>query len=141
MEFTMEQLVAIRAWIMNRINVLAAYAAVFYFLEIIFLMFSLLFLYGKAVSLGAGAVLSPLLAYHVIQLYYRKRIHRTIQLWAIDIHAAFAAGYLFYCAAGGPGSDPGTPFNDRGQGPYPRVRASPPLLPLRERGGGDLPVA
>jgi len=110
MSTAMEQTVAIRAWIISRINVLAAYAAVFYFLEIIFLMFGLLFLYGKAVSLSAGAVLSPLLAYHVIQLYYRKRIHRTIQLWAIDFHAAFAAGYLFYCAAGGPGSDPGTPF-------------------------------
>jgi hypothetical protein len=105
----MELLGAFRAGIMKRVHLLTAYAAVLYYFEIIFLMFGLLFLYGKIVSITAGAILSLLLAYHIIQLSYRKRVHRAIQLWIIDIHAAFAAGYLFYCAAGGTGIDPGTP--------------------------------
>jgi hypothetical protein len=109
MNIAMEQLDTIRAGILKRIHLLAAYGAVLYFSEIIFLMFGLLFLYGKTVSIAAGAILSLALAYHIIQLYYRSRVHRAIQLWAIDVHAAFAAGYLFYCVAGGPGSDPGTP--------------------------------
>jgi hypothetical protein len=110
MNSAMAQLITIRAWIMKRIHLLAAYGAVLYFFEIIFLMFGLLFLYGKVVSITAGVILSLLLAYHVIQVYYRKKVHRAIQLWVIDFHAAFAAGYLFYCAAGGAGSDPGTPL-------------------------------
>lgn len=103
-------LVAFRAGIMKRIHLLTAYAATLYYFEIIFLMFGLLFLYGPAVSITAGALLSLLLAYHIIQLYYRNMAHRVLQLCLIDLHAAFAAGYLFYCVAGGAGSDPGTPL-------------------------------
>ncbi len=110
MNIAMEQLATIRAGIMNRIHQLTAYVATLYYFEIIFLMFGLLFLYGPAVSIAAGALLSLLLAYHIIQLYYRKKAHRVIQLCLIDLHAAFAAGYLFYCIAGGAGSDPGTPL-------------------------------
>jgi hypothetical protein len=110
MNAAMELLGAIRAGIMKRIHQLTAYVATLYFFEIIFLMFGLLFLYGPVPSITTGAILSLLLAYHIIQLYYRKKVHRIIQLCLIDFHAAFAAGYLFYSAASGAGSDPGTPL-------------------------------
>jgi len=110
MNEAMEHIAAIRAGITKRIHQLTAYVATLYYFEIIFLMFGLLFLYGPAVSITTGALLSLLLAYHIIQVYFRKNIHRVIQLCIIDLHAAFAAGYLFYCVAGGAGSDPGTPL-------------------------------
>ncbi|MBN2160671.1 MAG: hypothetical protein JW807_14880 [Spirochaetes bacterium] len=76
----------------------SAYISTLYYLEIIFLMLMLVFLYGKAVAVSAGIILSLALAYHIIQLYYKKKPHRIIQLWIIDVHAAFTAGYLFYNA-------------------------------------------
>ena len=117
---------------MKRIHLLTAYVATLYYFEIIFLMFGLLFLYGTAVSITAGALLSLLLAYHIIQLYYRKKTHRAIQLWLIDLHAAFAAGYLFYCIAGGAGSDPGTPLVIAVRVFPPRVRESRSSISSRE---------
>ncbi len=82
--------------IRNRISRVSAYMATLYYLEIISLMFGLLFLYGKAVSIIAGAALTLFLTCHIIQLYFANDLHRKIQLFIIDIHAAFAAGYLFY---------------------------------------------
>lgn len=77
----------------------SAYMATLYYLEIIALMFGLLFLYGKAVSVIAGAVLTVLLTFHIIRLYLANDLHRKIQLCIIDLHAAFAAGFLFYAVA------------------------------------------
>ena len=82
--------------IKTRIHQISAYIATLYYLEIVFLMFGLLFLYGKAVSIAAGVALTLLLTYHIIQLVFRNRLHRKLQLYLIDIHASFAAGYLFY---------------------------------------------
>jgi hypothetical protein len=92
----MEFFSSVKSLVRNRINQLAAYMATLYYLEIISLMFALLFLYGKAVSIIAGAVLTFLLTYHIIQLYLKNGRHRKIQLFIIDIHAPFAIGYLFY---------------------------------------------
>ena len=101
----MEFFSSIKRLLRNRIHQLAAYMATLYYLEIISLMFGLLFLYGKAVSIIAGVVLSLLLAYHIIQLYLKNSLHRKIQLFIIDIHAPFAIGYLFYNIAQGVGVD------------------------------------
>jgi hypothetical protein len=97
----MEFFSSAKSLVRNRIHQLAAYMATLYYLEIISLMFGLLFLYGKAVSIITGAVLSLLLAYHIIQLYLKNGLNRKIQLFIIDIHAPFAIGYLFYNIAQG----------------------------------------
>ena len=102
----MEFFSTIKSLVRNRIHQLAAYMATLYYLEIISLMFGLLFLYGKAVSIIAGAVLSLALAYHIIQLYLRNDLHRKIQLFIIDIHVPFAIGYLFYNIAQGVDVEP-----------------------------------
>jgi hypothetical protein len=80
----------------NMISRVSAYMATLYYLEIISLMFGLLFLYGKAVSIIAGTALTLFLTFHIIRLYFTIDLHRKIQLFIIDIHVAFAAGYLFY---------------------------------------------
>jgi hypothetical protein len=97
----MEFFTSIKSLLRNRLHQLTAYMATLYYLEIISLMFGLLFLYGKAVSIIVGTVLSLLLAYHIIQLYLKNELHRKIQLFIIDIHAPFAIGYLFYNIAHG----------------------------------------
>lgn len=89
---------------------LVPYALTLYYFEIIFLMFGLLFLYGRAAAIAAGAVLSILWAWHIIRFYYGHERHRKIQLAVIDVHAAFTAGYLFYAAAGGLGPDATAPL-------------------------------
>ena len=98
-EMGMEFFSSVKQLIRDRIHQLTAYMATLYYLEIISLMFGLLFLYGKAASIIAGVILSLLLAYHIIQLYLKNGLHRRIQLFIIDIHAPFAIGYLFYNVA------------------------------------------
>jgi hypothetical protein len=99
---------SIKSAVCGRAHRMSAYIVTLYYLEIIFLMTMLVFLYGKLAAVSAGILLSLALAYHIIQLYYGKNLHRKIQLWIIDIHAAFAAGYLFYCAWPGIGADAAT---------------------------------
>jgi hypothetical protein len=92
--------------IRNRISRVSAYMATLYYLEIISLMFGLLFLYGKAASIIAGTALTLFLTFHIIRLYFTIDLHRKIQLFIIDAHAAFAAGYLFYNIAQDTALDP-----------------------------------
>jgi hypothetical protein len=75
-----------------------------------YLMFGLLFLYGRTAAIAAGAVLSLLWTWHIIRFYYGHERHRKIQLAVIDLHAAFTAGYLFYTATRGPGADAAAPL-------------------------------
>jgi hypothetical protein len=97
----MERYQAFAAFIRNRIHQISAYIATLYYMEIVFLMFGLLFLYGRAVSIIVGLLLTLLLTYHIIQLFFKNSLHRKLQLYLVDIHAAFAMGYLFYNAVQG----------------------------------------
>ena len=71
---------AIRA--VTRVNQYTAYVSTLYFFEILYLMITLLFLYGKTASIVTGAVLSLLLSYHIIQIYFKSPLHRKLQLSA-----------------------------------------------------------
>lgn len=102
----MESAEGLLSFIRGRINRISAYIVTLYYLEIVFLMFGLLFLYGRTAAIAVGVILTLLLTYHIIQLYFRKSLHRKLQLWLIDVHAAFAAGYLFYSAVQGIDSSP-----------------------------------
>lgn len=55
--------------IIRRIHQISAYIATLYYLEIVFLMFGILFLYGKAAAIITGGLLALVLTYHVIQLF------------------------------------------------------------------------
>ena len=97
----------LQAVVRDRIHRIAAYQMTLYYFEILYLMLALLFMYGKAVSLIKGAALSLLLAVHIVQVYFRKNRNRLIQLFIIDLHAAYALGYLFSIAVRGMDADPG----------------------------------
>ncbi len=89
---------------------LIPYILTLYYVEIIFIMFGLLFIYGRAVSIATGSLLSIFWAYHIIRFHFGNELHRKIQIYVIDLHAAFTAGYLFYCAVHGIDGDPAAPF-------------------------------
>ncbi|HNW26907.1 MAG TPA: hypothetical protein PKN50_00405 [Spirochaetota bacterium] len=103
----MEKVRGVIKGVRTRIHQISAYIATLYYLEIVFLMFGLLFLYGKAVSIIAGILLTLALTYHVIQLFLKNRLHRKLQLWLMDFHAAFSAGFLFFNAVQGVDMAPG----------------------------------
>lgn len=102
----MEQFSRLNGLVRGNIHRFAAYQMTLYYFEILYLMLALLFLYGRALSITLGALLSLLLAVHIVQVYYKKNRHRLIQLFVIDLHAAFTIGYLFSMAVRGPDADP-----------------------------------
>jgi len=74
----------------GRINVLVSYFNILYFFEVMQLMLLLAFVAGKAVALGAGALLSGGLTALIIGMYYRKGWSRRAQLILMDIHLPIA---------------------------------------------------
>jgi hypothetical protein len=86
--------------IKKRVFVYVSYFDVLYFFEIINLMFLFLLVYGKIISITVGSILSVLLSLQIIKLYFKKETNRKIQLYLMDIHAAysipFIINFLFY---------------------------------------------
>lgn len=76
-----------------------AYFNILYFIEIIYLMFLLLVIYGKLVSVITGAVLSVLLCFQIVNIYYGNWKNRKIQLYLMDFHLAWSVPYFFNQAA------------------------------------------
>jgi hypothetical protein len=79
----------------KRIHQYTAYVMTLYYFEIIYLMFKILFLYGKAAAVLTGSALSLALAYHIIRIFFKSGLHRKLQLYIIDLHAAYVIGFLF----------------------------------------------
>jgi hypothetical protein len=84
----------------KRVFIYVSYFDVLFFFEIINLMFLLLIVYGKFVSIACGFILSVLLSIQIINLYFKKEINRKIQLYLMDIHLAYSVpfilNFLFY---------------------------------------------
>lgn len=78
----------------NRVNRFVPYLATFYYVEIIYLMIFLNFIYGKVIAVSAGLLLTFFLTFHVLRLFYKKDINRKIQLYFMDIHIAYSAAYF-----------------------------------------------
>lgn len=74
----------------GRIPFIVSYFDVLYFFEIIYLMLTLLVLYGKAVSAVFGTVAAVLLSAHILSLYAGKGRNRKVQLFLMDLHLAMA---------------------------------------------------
>ncbi|HOO73555.1 MAG TPA: hypothetical protein PK926_17480 [Spirochaetota bacterium] len=73
---------------------ITAFAATLYFFEIINIMFLLVLLFGKVVSVIVGILLSIMLTFHVILLNSGRQASRKLQLYIMDIHAALALASL-----------------------------------------------
>ena len=81
--------------IKERVNSFVPYLATFYYIEIIYLMVFLNYLYGKIFAVTAGLFLSFFLTFHVFRLFNKKDINRQIQLYFMDIHFAYSLAYFF----------------------------------------------
>jgi hypothetical protein len=97
----MDHLKSINDAFEKRIHQYTAYVMTLYYFEIIYLMFKILFLYGKAAAVLTGSALSLALAYHIIRIFFKSGLHRKIQLYIIDLHAAYVIGFLFASSAAG----------------------------------------
>ena len=71
------------------------YLATFYYVEIIYLMIFLNFIYGKSLSITIGILLTVLLTIHIFSLFNKKSTSRKIQLYLMDFHFAFSVAYFF----------------------------------------------
>jgi len=81
--------------IKEKVNSFVPYLATFYYIEIIYLMIFLNFLYGKIFAVSIGLLLTFCLTFHVIRLFNKKDINRKIQLYCMDIHFAYSLAYFF----------------------------------------------
>jgi len=81
--------------IKEKVNLFVPYLATFYYVEIIYLMIFLNFLYGKIFAVTAGLLLSFFLTFHIFRLFNKKDINRKIQLYLMDIHFAYSLAYFF----------------------------------------------
>ncbi len=79
----------------QKVSSFVPYLSTFYYVEIIYLMIFINFLYGKIFAIAAGSVLTVFLTFHVIRLFYKKDINRKIQLYLMDLHFAWSLAYLF----------------------------------------------
>ena len=77
------------------VNSFVPYLATFYYIEIIYLMIFLNFLYGKVYAVAAGLLLAFFLTFHIFGLFNKKDINRKIQLYFMDIHFAYSLAYFF----------------------------------------------
>lgn len=78
----------------GRLHLFAAYGDILYFMEIIYAMIALNFLVGKPIAVLMGTLCGLLLSAHIILIYQRKPMSRTIQLFMMDVHLSYAVPYF-----------------------------------------------
>jgi hypothetical protein len=71
------------------------YLATFYYVEILYLMIFLNFIYGKTFAITICLFLTVLLTFHILSLFKKKSISRKVQLYLMDLHFAFSVAYFF----------------------------------------------
>jgi len=76
------------------------YFSTLYFVEILYFMVMILFIYGKTAALISGFISAAFLTFHVIGLFFLKNRSRKIQVLLMDLHIAFTAGFLVNRIAG-----------------------------------------
>ena len=82
-------------YIIEKSHSLLPYIATFYYVEIIYLMIFLNFIYGKTLAISIGISLTALLTFHIFALFNKKNFNRKVQLYLMDFHFAFAVAYFF----------------------------------------------
>ena len=82
-------------YIIKRALSFLPYLATFYYVEILYLMIFLNFIYGKTFSITIGMLLTVLLTIHIFSLFNKRPISRKIQLYLMDFHFAFSVAYFF----------------------------------------------
>ncbi len=72
----------------------AAYVSTLFYVDILFMLFYLLMIFGKTASIVIGVLSSVLLAMHIVRLYFKRNANRKVQLLVIDIHLALAIPFI-----------------------------------------------
>ncbi len=82
-------------FMLRRGNLVAAYAATLLYLEIIYIMTVILFLWGKAASIIAAVILTIAYSAQLIGVYFKNNFNRTLQLLIMELHSAYSAAFIF----------------------------------------------
>ena len=91
---------ALRDCLLERAGLVLAYAGILYFMEIIYFMIAIAFLYGRTPAIAAGFLLSGLLSLQVLGLAMKKEPSRKAQLFLMEIHAAYSIPFLIGALSG-----------------------------------------
>ncbi len=85
---------SLRGYLLERAGTVISYAGILYFMEIIYFMIAIAFLYGRATAVAAGFLLSGLLSVQLIGLSMKKEPSRKVQLFLMEVHAAYSIPFL-----------------------------------------------
>jgi len=94
----------------ERSSLYAAYVSTLFYLEIIYLMVMLVFALGLIPAIITGLSLTALYTAHLIRLYFRRNLHRLLQLGVMELHCAFSIGFLYNIASQGYDNNPALLF-------------------------------
>ncbi len=67
---------------------------ILFFIEIVYFMFIISFLWGKIVGAIFGIPATTFLIWQTLGLYNRRNLNRQLQLFMFDIHFALSMGFL-----------------------------------------------
>lgn len=77
-----------------------AYTGALFFMEIIYLMVAIAFLYGRLPAVVVGFLLSGLLCVQLVGLAMKKEPFRKAQLFLMEVHAAYSIPFLVNTLSG-----------------------------------------
>ncbi len=78
----------------KRAGELIPYIATLYYFEIIYFMFMANFIFGKIAATLSGFALGIFLSCHIVALFNMKNLNRKVQLFLMDVHFAYSAGFI-----------------------------------------------
>lgn len=81
-------------YLKKRADSFTPYVATFYYVEILYFMIFINFLYGKVYAVITGISLSIILTSHVLRLFYKKDFNRKLQLFIMDFHFAYSSVFI-----------------------------------------------
>lgn len=94
----------------GRSSLYAAYISTLFYLEIIYIMVMLVFALGLVPAIITGLSLTALYTAHLIRLYFRRNLHRLLQLGIMELHGAFSIGFLYNIISQGHDNNPALLF-------------------------------
>lgn len=94
----------------ERSSLYAAYLSTLFYLEIIYFMVIMVFALGLLPAVIIGLVLTALYTAHLIRLYFRRRLHRLLQLGIMELHCAFSIGFCYNIISQGYDNNPALLF-------------------------------
>jgi len=82
------------AWnkIMQTPHHVAAFVAVWYYIELLYIMNIAIFFYPPILISLVGVILGIVVSIHILKLYIGNPVNATIQLFLMDVHIAYSIG-------------------------------------------------